>query len=59
MKNLEKYAPELYEALIMLLFRFTSVLSDEATEQKSVIALFTALNEANQLLVKIENEQTN
>ena len=43
----------------MLLFRFTSVLSDEATEQKSVIALFTALNEANQLLVKIENEQTN
>lgn len=56
MKNLEKYAPELYEALIMLLFRFTSVLYDEATDEKSTKLLFEALNNANQLLAKIEND---
>ena len=56
MKNLEKFAPELYEALIMLLFRFTSVLYDEATNEKSAKLLFEALNNANQLLSKIEND---
>ena len=56
MKNLEKFAPELYEALIMLLFRFTSVLSSEATDEKSTKLLFEALNNANQLLVRIEND---
>ena len=56
MKNLEKYAPELYCALVRLLFCFSSVLIDN-TNDKTVKEVIKAANEANQLLARIENEQ--
>ncbi len=56
MKNLEKYAPELYYALVQLLISFTDVLMDD-TNDKAVRKLIKATNEGNRLIERIANEQ--
>lgn len=58
MKNLEKYAPELYYALVHLLISFTDVLMDD-TDDKAVRKLIKATNDGNRLIERIENEQAN
>jgi len=57
--NLGKYANELYEALIMLLFQNLIVVENEGTDEKSVKALFEAMTNARNLLDKIENDTSN